>query len=124
MIINSIEHGQFQASKLKPERLQAEEGMQPHLQASVILLCMQLTCEWGEGREQSSQGNGQLWERNLGVSQGQSGVYFKKCKRNRESSLFTKKMCFMYEHLLTPPEQGQMYNHWWNRKSRKVRTSH
>lgn len=30
----------------------------------------------------------------------------------------------MYEHFLTPPEQGQMDNHWWNRKSRKVRTSH
>lgn len=101
MIINSIEHGQFQASKLKPERLQAEEGMQPHLQASVILLCMQLTCEWGEGREQSSQGNGQLWERNLGVSQGQSGVYFKKCKRNRESSLFTKK-CVLCMNIFSP----------------------
>ena len=61
MIISIIEHVQFHASKLNPERLQAEAGMQPHLQASLILLCMQLTCEWGGGEEWSSQGNGQLW---------------------------------------------------------------
>ena len=97
------EHGQFQASKLKPQRLQEEAGIEIPVRASLILLCVQLTCEWGEGKGQGRE-RVPLWEWNLQGPQGSP----------REDSSKKTEQFLMYENLL-PPEQGQMDNHQWSR---------
>lgn len=72
----------------------------------------------GQAREMDNSG-----KENLRASQGQSGVYFKKCKRNRESSLFTKHMFYVwtFSHPFWTGSNGQPLV---EQKSRKARTSH